>query len=594
VVVVGAGVAGVELALCLEARLRASGRACALTLVSASGALLPDGPAALARRVRAEAERRGVAVRGDASVVGVEPGAVCVTSSSVADVERVAADLVLWATGAAPHAFLRASPLPQDAAGFVLVDSTLQVQGHDDLFAVGDCAALADHPWVPRAGVSAVREGPVLDGNLRARLRGDGLRAYRPQRDFLALVNVGEGRAIGSKWGIGFEGAAVWRLKDRIDRRFMRRFQVLDAAGRPAPTFPSPDAMGSGADDEMACGGCAAKLGPAPLRDALARLSPPPPDDSVRLGVGDADDAAAFETPKGDLLLATVDAFRAFTDDPWLVGRVAAVNALSDVQAKGGRPRHALALVTVPDDGGERSAETLYQVLAGMRAALDPLGVSLVGGHSTLGQELFVGLSVTGDLAGDAGWLRLDGLAPGDRLVLTKPLGTGVLLAADMRGLATGRWLEAAIASMLCDNGAAARAAAAAGAHACTDVSGFGLAGHLGELLRASGCSAVLRLEQLPALPGAVALLARGLRSTYHAQNARLRERLFAAAAPDPRPVFELLFDPQTSGGLLFALPAERADAALAALDRAGGRGAARIGRIAAARDDGAWLQLEP
>ena len=141
----------------------------------------------------------------------------------------------------------------------------------------------------------------------------------------------------------------------------------------------------------------------------------------------------------GDVTLASVDAFRAFVDDPWLVGRVAAVNAVSDILAKGAHARHALALVTIPADTPVRESETLYQVLAGVRAALDPLGIALVGGHSTTGPELFVGLCITGEPVSNGCFLGLTGLSPGDALILTKPLGTGILLAADARGLARGR-----------------------------------------------------------------------------------------------------------------------------------------------------------
>ena len=306
----------------------------------------------------------------------------------------------------------------------------------------------------------------------------------------------------------------------------------------------------------MPCGGCAAKLAAPALSRALARLGAPLDDPAVRLGLAEADDAAAIALPGGELLLATLDAFRAFTDDPFLVGRVAAVNAVSDVAAKGGRPRHALALVTLPEEDPARAEETLVQVLAGVRAALDPLGVSLVGGHTSIGPELFVGLSVTGVLGAGEPLLGKRGLRPGDALILTKPLGTGVVLAADMQGRAPGRALEATLASMLQPNLEAADAARALGARACTDVSGFGLAGHLAELLRASGVAASLDPAALPALPGALELLAAGVRSSAHAQNAVLPGAIRLPPGAASHPAYPLLFDPQTSGGLLFGTSA--------------------------------------
>jgi selenide,water dikinase len=559
-------------------------------VLSDAAALLPGYPRRVARRVHREAEQRGIAIREGARVVAVEPDAVLLEEG------RVPCDLAVWATGAAPLPFPSRSPLPVDEEGFVRVRRTLQVLGHDDLFAAGDCASLADAPWVRKAGVYAVREGPWLEANLRALLRGRRPGRYRPQRHFLSLLNLGEERALAAKWGAVAVGRWVWRWKDRIDRRFVRRFQVLTPDGRPAPAFPAR-AMGTG---EMRCGGCAAKVSAPVLARALGRLPAPPPDPSVLVGLERPDDAAAVRLPRGDVLLGTVDAFRAFTDDPWLVGRVAAVNAASDVLAKGGRPRHALAVVTVPEEDPGRAEETLHQVLAGVRAALDPIGVSLVGGHTTSGPELFVGLSVVGDLPGGVPMLGLAGARPGDVLVLTKPLGTGVVLAADAQGRARGTWVVAAVASMLRPNSAAAGVARAMGAHACTDVSGFGLSGHLTQTLRASGVSASVVLASLPALAGARALLAQGIRSSFHDQNAPLGGGLWIDPALADEPAVALLFDPQTSGGLLFALEPARAGDAIRALHEGGDRDAAVIGVVGEPRADGAalvvvgtWEQLD-
>jgi len=570
VVVVGAGAAGVELSFTLEARLRSAGRSARVALIGDSRELLPGASRGLARAAEAEARRRGIAVRLEARVARVREGAL----ELVGEREPLSCDLAVWATGAAPPALLAAVAAPRDGDGFVRVSETLQSVASEDLFAVGDCAALDAHAWLPKAGVYAVREGPLLDHNLRARLEGRTLQSYRPQRDFLALLNLGERRALGGKWGIAASGAAVWRLKDAIDRRFVARFQVLDRAGAPALAFPASE-MG----ESMACGGCAAKVDPDALARALAGLPPAARDDAVWVGLDRPDDAAALRLPGGDVVLATVDGFRAFADDPWLVGRVAAVNALSDVYAKGGRARFALAWVSVPDTERRRPAETLAQVLAGVRAALDPLGVTLVGGHSTTGAELWVGLAVLGELPRDTAPLGLAGLRVGEQLILSKPLGTGVVLAADMAGRAAGAWALAAHASMLRANARAAGLARELGALACTDVSGFGLANHLGTLLRASGVGAALDAAALPALPGARALFAQGVRSSFHAQNLAAASAWLDAPAAERTPSGPLLFDPQTSGGLLFAVAPARAEKALARL-RDAGEEAAAIGDV--------------
>jgi selenide, water dikinase len=562
VVVVGGGAAGVELSLTLDARLRAAGASPMLALLTDAAELLPGASRRLAHAAAAELRRRGVRVRLGVRAARVEPDRVWL----VGEAEPEPADLTLWATGAAPLPLLAEVAAPRDEQGFLRVRDTFQCLGHDDLFAAGDCATLEGHPWVPKAGVYAVRAGPILTVNLRAQLGGGPLRRYRPQRDFLALLNLGGRRALGGKWGVAVRGRAVWRLKDAIDRRFVARFE----AKRLPPMAGEP----------MACGGCAAKLDAGALARALAALPAAPRDESVLVGLDAPDDAALLRAPGGGSVVATVDGFRAFCDDAWLVGRVAAVNALSDVYAKGGRPRFALAWVSVPESEGTRAGEALAQALAGVRAALDPLGVALAGGHTTTGMELSVGLAVWGELAPDEPWLGPGGLRPGDRLILTKPLGTGVVLAADMQGLASGAEVRAAHASMLRPNDAAARAARRFGASACTDVSGFGLAQHLGLLLGASKVGAVLGLDALPALPGARERLAEGLRSTAHAQNVASAAALCDAAALDAQPGGALLFDPQTSGGLLFGVAAERAEEAVAALREEGDAPAAVIGSV--------------
>ncbi len=570
IAVVGAGAAGIELAFCLEARLRASGSAPEIQLLGSGTEILPGASRALRRRASGILAERGIPVRNQTTVQAVTRDGLVLEAG-----ESLAFDRVIWATGATPLPLLASIPLGRDPAGFLRVRETLQSVDDDDVFAAGDCAASDAHPWIPRAGVYAVRQGPVLDANLRARLAGRSLRRYRPQRDFLSLLNLGGGRALGGKWGMAFAGPAVFALKDRIDRRFMERFQVLAPDGSDALAFPSPESMGM---EEMACGGCAAKVGAGGLAQALSRLEPAVPDPSVRVGLVEPDDAAAIATPSGDIVLATVDGFRGFTDDPWLVGRVATQNAVSDVDASGGTPRHALAWVTVSDE--RHSEETLFQVMAGVRSELDARKISLVGGHSTVGPELMVGLTVLGGLG--AGQLPFSkaGLRPGDRLVLTKPLGTGVLLAADMQGRASGAQVSEVHRAMLSGNASAAELAREHAASAVTDISGFGLAVHLGEMLGASGVRAQISVEAVPALPGAREALARGLRSSFHPQNEAAALRIWGPLHRADGPESALLLDPQTSGGLLIGIAAERESALLGALVAAGNQEARTIGVV--------------
>lgn len=593
--IVGGGAAGIELAFTLDARLRARGPAPKIELLSADDTIWPGTGRSARRRLRREAEARGVGLHFGRRVVRVEPDGLVSVAAGERDEAgpetRLESDLVVWATGAAPIPFPRhegLGRLASDPAGFLEVRDTLQAVGFDHVFAAGDCARLIDARWVPRAGVYAVRQGPVLDHNLRAWLAGRRLHRYRPQRDFLSLINLGDGRALGAKWGLAAGGRGVFRLKDWIDRRFMARFQVLDATGRPVEALRELGAMGGGEGEEgseaalMACGGCAAKLAARPLAEALAALPKAPADESVVLGVEARDDVGATLGADGATTLHNVDVIRAFCDDPWLVGRVAASNALSDLYAKGGRPRHAQALIGLPDLAPEAGREMLFQALSGLRSVLDAAGVSLLGGHTTIGEELSIGLAVTGEGPEASALLRQAGARPGDRLLLTQPLGTGVVLAADMQGLARSDWLAAAHAAMQHTNAVAGELAREARVHAATDVTGFGLAGHLLGLLDESGLAVELDRGAIPCLPGARLLWGEGLRSTAHPPNREaFSPRVEGASETDEA----WLFDPQTAGGLLLAVAPESCEAVIDRFARAGEPPVVWIGRFLEARD---------
>ena len=222
VVVVGGGAGGVELAFTLQARLAAeSDRPLEVQLVHSGPRLMVGYPAGLARRIHRHATARGIRIQSNRRVVGADEGSVRFETG-----DPLPFDALIWVVGAASHPLFRDSGLPVDSRGFARVRSTLQIEGEESLFAVGDCAHLIDDPQTPKAGVYAVRQGPVLTRNLRAISQGKALENYRPQTDFLTLLNLGDGTALGAKWGRSFEGRWVMRLKDRIDRAFMNRFQA--------------------------------------------------------------------------------------------------------------------------------------------------------------------------------------------------------------------------------------------------------------------------------------------------------------------------------------------------------------------------------
>ncbi|HSM80523.1 MAG TPA: selenide, water dikinase SelD, partial [Nodosilinea sp.] len=508
----------------------------------------------------------------------------------------VGCDRIFWVTSAAAPAWLQGSGLSLTEAGFIAVGDTLQTLSHPNVFAVGDVATMVHHPR-PKAGVFAVRQGPPLADNLRRYLQGQPLRPFHPQRQFLSLIETGQGRAIADRGPLAIESPLAHRWKDHIDRRFMARFRDLPL-GEMAPARSAP-APGPGPTLPPPCAGCGSKVGGTALAAALARVRqefPAVASEAVLLGLDTPDDAAVVAVPPGLAMVHTVDYFSALVNDPFIFAQIALKHALSDLYAMGATPHSVLALVQVPYATPPKQAEMLYQILAGTYKGLLASGTPLVGGHSTVGPQLALGFACNG-VADPAALLRKGGLRPGDALILTQPLGTGTLFAAEMQGQAKGRWIEAAIAAMLTSNRAAATILRAHGATACTDVTGFGLAGHLLEMASASGFTATLRLGDLPVLTGATATLAAGFLSSLHAQNSQAAE-LIAPPAPEVlhHPRYPLLFDPQTAGGLLASVPAAAAPGCLSDLQRQGYSAAALVGEVggqiigeAGAPDDARW-----
>ncbi len=570
--IVGGGAGGVELALSAQHRLAGLlGTAPEVTLVTREG-LLPSHN----RRVRHLFARllaeRGIRALTGNPIVRVEPGRLF-----AADGSAIPFDEALWVTEAAGAPWLAATGLPLDERGFVVIDEMLRSPADGAVFAAGDIATMPAHKR-DKAGVYAVRAGPPLADNLRRALAGRSLRRAVPQKRALALIGTGDGRAVASRGPFAAYGRSLWRLKDWIDRRWMRRYSELpDMAAAEGPDGPD-------GEQEMRCGGCAAKVPAEVLGRVMARLDPAQ-SAAVAIGLASPDDAALIAFPGAPPLLQTVDFFRAMVEDPYLFGRIAATHALGDIYAMGGVPETALAIATLPPARPAIVEQDLFHMLKGGTEVLEAAGAVLVGGHSAEGAELALGFAVTGRTR-PGRLMRKGGLKPGDCLLLTKPLGTGVILAAEMRGRAAARIVSAAIAAMLQPAAAASACLAAHGATACTDVTGFGLLGHLVEMLTASGApeltvGARLDPEAIPALDGALALFAGGLTSSLHGANRSALAALAPGDADNDPALAALLIDPQTAGGLLAGVPAERAALCLDELRRLGYR-AALIGVVVA------------
>ena len=565
IAIVGSGVAGIEITFCIPAFLEsATDRSISLHLVTRSDQVLPEVEERTRRLVTRELDKRNVRVSTGKGVARVTPESIVMDDASTID-----ADLVIWATGAAPPALISQLDLALDDRGFIATNRTLRSTSASRVFAVGDTGTIIEE-GLPKAGVYAVRQGPILWENLQRSLKARQLQEYQPQRSFLKLINLGNGRAIGQWKGFAFSGRWVMRLKNTIDSGFMDKFRVEPMAG---------EMIGSG--DTMQCRGCGCKLGSDVLESALSSESKIKLEDAAEIG-GD-----------GPLkLVASTDFFSSPVEDAFLAGRIAALHSASDIIASGAQPTEALANVVLPDGDRQTQQQTLRDFLLGSRREFDVMGASVVGGHTIVGPRMEIGFTVIGKPLGRS-LIRKQNLKPGDHLYLTKPLGIGVLLAAQMRSMCPADAYTSLLAAMFQQQHAFAGIAVDLGIDAGTDVTGFGLIGHLIEMLTTSNVSAVIQLDDIPILPAAVELVEQGVESSLAPDNKKFESEVAVSEKVRERPQYEILFDPQTCGGLLLGVGDSVREPFLQAVDAMGLPTPTHIGRVMERTEGSRRLRIE-
>ena len=577
--IVGGGAGGVELSLSLQHRLQQrwperfeTGNSFRFAVAAASPEIMPTHNVRVRRRFRELLAVRGIELFATSRVVRVEP------DRAVDDQGRTHRfDYLFWVTEAAAPKWLREAGLEVDKQGFAVVDDRLRSVSHPEIFAAGDVASFQNRRC-PKSGVYAVRQGGILARNLRYAAGNEPLVAYRPQRKFLSLISTGAQHAVASRGRWAVQGRWVWRLKDWIDRRWMRRYRQLPAMRE------ADDSHGAGQDADgeivptMRCAGCGAKIGRRALTNVLGRL-PNRSDRSIAVGLEVPDDAAVFSVRRDASLVQSVDHLPSFINDPYLFGQIAAVHCLSDILAMGAEPHSAQIVAVVPFGRETVVEELLFQTLSGAVRTLDEHQTALIGGHSSEGERLALGMTINGLLRQRLPW-RKGNLRPDDRLILTKPLGSGILLAAFMRRRCPGRWLDGAVDQMVRSHASAVPVLRKYGAEGVTDCTGFGLIGHLAELIEASGVDAALDIDRVPIMEGAASCAERGIVSSLYPQNLQREATIVNCKEYRRHPHYPALFDPQTSGGLLFGIGENRAAACLRELRELGWDGAAAIGAV--------------
>lgn len=547
VAVVGSGVAGIEITCCLPELLRRHfNREVVVQLVTRSATILPAMNARARKLVEQELLDRDVVISTKRSV-----NKVTVDRVHFEEGDSVQADVVIWATNASPPPIVDCLGLDQDERGFIATDNTLQTS-LNGVFAVGDTGTIVSE-GLPKAGVYAVRQGPVLWENIQRTLNDRPLERYRPQRSFLKLLNLGDGRAVAEWKALAASGRWAMRWKERIDGRFMDMFQMSEPMTMEA--------------DDMQCRGCGCKLGADILDSALIKNPDAPLDDAAEIGGAG-----------GNRLLASTDFFSAPFEDAFLTGRVIALHSASDIVASGAVATEALANVVLPDGHPRVQQRTLADLLAGARLEFSAMGAEIVGGHTIVGRRMEVGFTVIGRPLGET-LLHKGSLQAGDELFVTKPIGIGVLLAAHMRSRCPAAAYEAVIAAMLQRQHELARIAIDAGITAGTDITGFGLAGHLIEMLMASDLSGTIELQKIPTLPGAMELVEQGIESTLAPDN-RSFECHIEHQDLQSLPAYKLLFDPQTCGGMLLGVAQQHIEPFLSAMKAAGQPRPTSIGTV--------------
>lgn len=553
VAIVGGGASGVEIALVISRRLSRMRIPANIRILHKPQTLLSGHAKNVQEEMQKVCEEQKIQLHFSEEVSQIENGKI------QTNLGTYSAEFVFVATQADSPKWFKNTDLPLNSDGFVKIDQHLEIPGFSGVFAAGDCTDL----WVegkslklPKSGVYAVRQGPILNENLRRRMLDHGsLRKYKPQKKSLALITTGKKEVIASYGSFGFRSALLWKVKDAIDRRFMMRFQNLNLKMQAEESPSSQMRLPSRRSDEFqptTCGGCGSKVDREILNASLFRQKREEPS-WIKKGLNFADDVAVVS---GDLfqnsdLILTTDFFPTFTSDYFFFGRALVLHAMGDCWAKGAKGLGALATVGIPQGAAEIEKTTLSQMMRGIEFELSRSGVALLGGHSFYTSDPAAGLMVVGQTG--LRFFPKFGLRPGDSVILTKPIGTGVLIAKMGMGLGTGQESIALSAQILQSHFPILETLASLDIVAATDLTGFGLAGHLLEMLGQDELRLELKLQKIPWLAEAKAAWEAGEFATMTPKNKRAFDK-FVSLDFRQSWVENLLFEPQTSGGFLLAV----------------------------------------
>ena len=568
--VIGAGAGGVELCLWMRAVL---GSKIEIHLVQKADKILPGHNSQVRKILIKLLKSKKIHIHVSETMIDCDDVKLICKSGLEIKVDRI-----IGVTNAKAPEWPREAGLDTNEKGFINVKSTLQSTSHESIFAAGDIAHIFEHPRA-KTGVFAVRMAKPLYDNIKRSILGQQLSNYTPQKYYLNLIGTGDGKAVASRRFLASHGQIWWKLKDSIDRKFMNKLNNLGpmADSDVIPDIKLDEARVLNEKQALKCLGCGAKVGGSVLSRSLGRIKKEEVEPEIEGIVTDwrtLEDGAVFSV-QGKSIVSSIDYFPALFDDPYLLGRVATLHAFSDSFAMGADPHSCLLQAQVPMMKDELMEETLYQMVKGVFYEINKMPARLLGGHTTEG-ILGIGLQVNGTLTDI---YNKKGMCEGDKLVLTKPLGIGILFAAQMQAKTKGRWIDDAIATMLSSNQTASRLAIKHGVSAMTDVTGFGLLGHLHEMLvPGSKLDVKVNLDSLPILDGAIQMSEAKIKSSLFDQNKMLSYESLKGKTTGSLAL--LGHDPQTSGGLLCFVKQENESAFLSDLKASGYHSAETIGSV--------------
>jgi selenide,water dikinase len=584
VAIIGGGAGGIELIGAMNHWAQQNDCHAQFHLLSRGNSLLSNFSKLLQRKLLANFKKTNIKLH-----LNFDTQSISANSVSSKD-DSLTFNKIFSCTQASAAAWLKQTKLNLNEHGFVEVNQFLQSSNHENVFAAGDIAHLVKSPR-PKAGVYAVRMGPILFNNLINNALDKKLKPFKAQSDFLSLIALGGKTALGSRPPFSIAGSWVWKWKNHIDLKFMNMLQQLPAmpANSKTPKLDPALQKTMGIKDiselAMRCGGCGGKIGASILSNVLSKLNPHE-QAGIDVGLKNSDDAAVLDIPAQKKLVQTIDHLKTFISDPYLFGKLSALHALSDAFAMHAKPHSAQALVQLPVASEAIQERDMSQLMQGAISVLNQHQCTLVGGHTSEESQLNLGFCINA-LASQEDLLHKKGAKIGQVLILTQPLGTGVLFAAHQQGLADGLHVQNALNFMLQSNQKAANIFYQHNASALTDITGFGLVGHLLEILKGTQLGATLSLDKIPTLEGSIALMRSGISSSLQPHNVRLRRGICEDNTLRTHEKYPLLFDPQTCGGLLAAINKEDASAAISALKEAGFTENCIIGGIIEQPDSG-------